>query len=65
MFLKPTATCECADRLRFDLGYTSKLEWGTYDRLLTMSRNLLEKLKPLGARDFIDVQSYMWVVANY
>jgi len=65
MFLKPDPTKACADRLRFDLLYDSALRWTTYERLLSMGEHLLNELKPLGARDFIDVQSFMWVIKKY
>ena len=60
MFLKPEATKTAAERLGFDLLYTSTPNWGTYSRLLDMSRLLMQLLKPLGAQDLIDVQSYIW-----
>lgn len=65
MFLKPEITTQCAERMRFDLHYDSSLRWVTYDRLMKLSELLLEKLRPLGARDYIDVQSFMWVIAKY
>lgn len=65
MFLKPEPTKECAARLRFDLKYDSSLERETYARLMILSDQLLKRLHPLGARDFIDVQSFMWVVSKY
>ena len=65
IFLKPEPTKACADRLRFELLYDSTLHWVTYERLLEMGTHLLEKLRPLGAKDFIDVQSFMWVIEKY
>ena len=65
MFLKPEPTKACAERLRFDLLYDSEFRWVTYARLLEMGVHLLDKLRPLGARDFIDVQSFMWVIQKY
>ena len=65
MFLKPEPTKECAERLRFDIQYSSELRWITYRKLMEMSDLLLERLRPLGARDYIDVQSFMWVIAKY
>ena len=65
MFLKPRVTQTAAARLGFDLLYTSTPNWGTYSRLLDMSRLLMQSLKPLGARDFIDVQSYIWMTGTY
>ena len=65
MFLKPEPTKECAERLRFHLQYSPDLRWLTYSKLMAMSHELLERLQPLGARDFIDVQSFIWVIARY
>ena len=65
MFLKPQPTKDCADRLRFDLQYSADLRWITYNQLLLLSDTLLSLLRPYGARDYIDVQSFMWVVAKY
>lgn len=62
MFLKPEVTQECAARLMFDLNYRPQLNWLTYSKLLAMSDLLLAELRPLGARDFIDVQSFIWLI---
>ena len=64
MQLKPTAVCDCALRLNFDLRYTSELNWETYTRLLKMAGILFDRLEPLGARDLIDIQSFIWVIAE-
>ena len=65
MFLKPLVTKEAAERLAFDLCYDSTPQWNTYARLLKMSSVLMEDcLRPLGARDMIDVQSFIWVTAT-
>ena len=64
MFLKPKQTQRIAKAFSFDLLYSSHPKWATYDRLLTLSNRLLERLRPIGARDLIDVQSFMWVVAG-
>jgi len=65
MFLKPEPTKECAERLRLDLQYDSAPRWVTYKKLMELSRYLLDELRPLGARDYIDVQSFIWVIAKY
>jgi hypothetical protein len=64
MFLKPELTRQAAERLAFDLSYDPAPNWSTYSRLLTMSQMLLERLRPLGARDWLDVQSFMWVISD-
>lgn len=65
MFLKPEPTKEAAERRRFELQYSADLRWVTYKKLMIMSNTLLEELRDEGARDYIDVQSYMWVIAKY
>lgn len=65
MFLKPEPTQSCAERLRFYLQYNAALNWITYSLLLDLSDDLLKRLKHLGPRDYIDVQSFMWVIAKY
>lgn len=65
MCLKPEISLESAERMRFDLEYSTTLAWNTYEKLLQLSDLLLEKLRPYGAQDYIDVQSFMWVVAKY
>ena len=62
MFLKPRQTQRIAEAFSFELLYSTPPKWGTYDRLLTLSNRLLDRLRPLGARDLIDVQSFIWVV---
>jgi hypothetical protein len=64
MFLKPEVTKKAADRLLFDLLYSSKLSWATYSRLLKMSQLLINRLRPLGARDYIDVQSFIFLTGE-
>lgn len=62
MFLKPMQTRKTADAFMFDLLYTPRPNWSTYERLRQLSREILDHIRPLGARDMIDVQSFMWVV---
>ncbi|HNZ96676.1 MAG TPA: DUF3553 domain-containing protein [Thermoanaerobaculia bacterium] len=64
MFLKPEVTQDCANRLTFDLDYRPQLNWPTYAKLLEMSGHLLETLRPYGARDYIDVQSFIWLIGG-
>ncbi len=63
--VQPTQVNECAARLRFDIQYSPALRWVTYRKILTMSDMILEHLRPLGARDYIDVQSFMWVIEKH
>jgi len=62
MFLKPNPTKGCADRLHFNLCYDSSPNWLTYQKLLTMCDLLMKQLKQYGARDMIDLQSFIWCI---
>jgi hypothetical protein len=59
--LKPTNTELMAARMSTDLKYDTTPNWETYQAALHMSSMLMDKLKPLGAQDMIDVQQFMWV----
>ena len=59
--LKPTNTELMAARMGANLKYDTTPNWETYDAALHMARALLERLQPLGAKDLIDVQQFMWV----
>jgi hypothetical protein len=59
--LKPTNSELMAARLEYDLKYETTPNWQTFDSMNRMCQSLLEKLAPLGAKDLIDVQGFMWV----
>ncbi|ACG75140.1 conserved hypothetical protein [Anaeromyxobacter sp. K] len=61
MFLRPAPTVEAAKRLGFELNYKSEPNWRTYSSLLALARNLLDELRRYGAKDFLDVQSFIFV----
>lgn len=64
MFLKPTVTKDCAALLAFDIRYSPDLNWTTYSKVMEMSAYLLDELREYGARDFIDVQSFIWIIGR-
>jgi hypothetical protein len=64
MFLKPDVTEAAADSLGFDLRYNSTPNWTTYEALLRMGTVYLDLLRPAGARDFLDVQSFIYVTCG-
>ena len=64
MFLKPDATRRAAETIRFDLRYDAHPNWLTYRRLLAFVGMLMDELNDFGPRDYIDVQSFLWVVAG-
>ncbi len=64
MLLKPKATNAAAETLAFDLHYDTTLNWATYAALLRMGNLYLELLRHLGAQDFIDVQTFIYVIGG-
>ena len=62
--LKPTNTELIAARMGANLKYDTTPNWETYDAFLRLSNALLDRLKPLGAKDMIDVQQFMWVTRD-
>jgi hypothetical protein len=64
MFLKPSVTKRAADAMGIDLLYSPEPNWKSYERLLALTGELMRVLKPLGARDHIDVQSFIWVTLS-
>ena len=59
MVLVPRSTSAGASRLGCDLQYQAAPSWATYLRLRDLSASLLEKLAPVGARDFVDVECFL------
>ncbi len=64
MALKPTSTELMAARMNFDLRYNTTPNWPTYEATLRMSTFLMERLALLGAKDMVDVQTFMWVTKD-
>ncbi len=64
MFLRPDVTKIAADRLYFNLEYDSRPNWTTFSRLHEMSLQLLEELRPHGAMDLMDVQTFIDVTGQ-
>jgi hypothetical protein len=59
MLLRPQPACDGAQRLGYELAYEAAPSWRTYESLLASTGQLLEKLRPLGARDRIDVEAFI------
>jgi hypothetical protein len=62
MLLRPRFACEVGHRLGLELAYEARPNWSTYSTLLRSTEVLLEKIRPLGARDHVDVEAFMHVV---
>jgi hypothetical protein len=62
--VKPQITRRMARRVGVDILYSSGPTWHCYEAVLRMSEGLLDRLRDLGAEDYIDVQSFMWVTKD-
>ena len=45
--------------------YDAEVSTSTYESLLDLASETMKGIAPLGARDMIDVQSFIWVVGAY
>ena len=65
-FIKPTYTRNAAAICAFDIEYTPRLGWPAYERMLRFSDYLKSELasRNLKPRDNVDVQSFMWAIAQ-
>ncbi len=61
--LLPKPARAAAERLGCDLRYDPAPNWATYSSLKAFSARLLEALKPIGARDFCDVEWFLHATA--
>lgn len=62
--LKPTNTELIAARMGANIKYDTTPNWETYEAVNQMSKQLLARLAPLGAKDMIDVQQFMWITRD-
>jgi hypothetical protein len=64
VLVRPKITCEAATRLGCDVGDDEAPNWGTYAAVRALHVQLLEKLGPSGAQDFVDVEAFLHVTAT-
>ena len=64
VFLSPRAACGATERLGCDLRFEDAPCWVTYSALRGFSTKLLERLRPHGARDFVDVEAFLFATAG-
>ena len=64
IFLKPRVTQEAAKKYEFEFKYSSKPNWETYASLFRFAAQIKEDTKNLKPRDYIDLQSFMWVMGS-
>lgn len=61
IFLKPMVTRRAAKEYGFDFDYRSRPNWETYVSLLEFAEVVREDQTDLCPRDYIDLQSFLWV----
>ncbi|MEZ5319445.1 MAG: hypothetical protein R2752_18750 [Vicinamibacterales bacterium] len=59
--LKPEASQKMAGRMGRDFLYSTAPSWPVYEEYQLLAADLLQLLRPLGAKDFIDVHAFMTV----
>lgn len=64
IFLKPTVTRLAATQYGFDFHYQPGPSWETYSNLLRFGRQIEHDLNDLRPLDFIDIQSFIWVLGS-
>lgn len=64
IILKPTAMKVAASELKFDLEYSSKPSFNTYNNLLIFADQVKEAIADLHPADYHDVQSFLWTIGS-
>jgi hypothetical protein len=64
ILVRPGVVEKMAQRMEFSLKFTPSPSWASYEALQRMSAFLLQRLVPLGAKDYIDVAAFMWVTRD-
>lgn len=64
IFLKPKVTRTAATKYKYDFDYRSKPNWNTYQDLLNFAKQIGNDTKEYKPRDFIDIQSFIWVLGS-
>lgn len=64
IFFKPIVTKAAAKKYHFDLQYRSAPNWETYSSLLNFAALIKEDTKMYKPRDYIDLQSFIWVLGS-
>lgn len=67
MFCKPAVTQDFAQRIGHEFAhrYKSRIDEQVYVSLMQLADLTLAAIRPLGAEDYIDVQSFIYVVGGY
>jgi hypothetical protein len=64
IFLKPRVTQAAAEVYGYDFDYRSRPNWETYSSLMRFAALIKKDHKQLKPRDYIDLQSFIWVLGS-
>ena len=64
VLVRPKITFDAASRLGSEIGEADAPTWATYDAVRALNAQLLEELARHGAKDFVDVESFLHVTAT-
>lgn len=64
IFLKPRVTQTAAGKYAYEFAYRSKPNWETYKSLLDFAEQVKKDTGDLKPKDFIDLQSFIWVLGS-
>jgi hypothetical protein len=64
IFIKPRVTKIAAEKYGYDLQYKSKPNWDTYKSMIGFAEKVRDDMKGLHPKDYIDLQSFIWVMGS-
>lgn len=64
VLVRPRATALAAERLGLDVRFQPAPVWSAYSAVRSVQAQLLERLAPEGAADFVDVEAFLHLLAT-
>ncbi len=64
MIMKPTAMRVASEELGFDLEYSSKPNFRTYELLMDLAEQTKAGIADLKPKNFHDIQTFLWVIGS-
>jgi hypothetical protein len=64
IFLKPRVTMKAAEVFGFPFQYNSNPSWNVYKNFLEFAEEVEKDILDMKPRDYIDIQSYIWVMGS-
>jgi hypothetical protein len=64
IFLKPRVTQAAAQKYNYPFNYSSRPNWTTYKSLIDFTRKIRKDYPSLKPRDYMDLQSFIWVMGS-